>query len=206
MQIRRTWLAGLALLGSLAIIAAVFFSGSRLISATAVDISPRTKINAPRVEGAIMAVQAPAGPTQVEANFEVTITVDMVGTPAGAFQFDLAYNPAVIAFRYAEAGDFLTATNRDLVCPPEAFDQGTLRLACATAGETPGPTGSGELVVLVFQGLADGISGLSLSNAQLATTGRPPSLITTTLQDGQVTVGTPPDASTKIYLPVITSN
>jgi hypothetical protein len=138
-----------------------------------------------------MAVQAPTGPVDVAAVFPITITVDMVGETASAFQFDLSYNPAILSFRYTDNGDFLTATGRDMTCPAEASGPGMIRLACAAAGDSPGSSGGGNLTTLFFEGLVDGQSALALSNAQLASDGRPPTQISLQLQDGQVTIGMP---------------
>jgi hypothetical protein len=188
MNLRRLWITTISLLSGLAAVVAILYGGQRLWSPPA-GVEPAS---VPAGQGtAILAVFPPTGPLEVGAIFTITIAVGQIESPLSAFQIDLAYNPAVLAFRFSQNGSFLTMTGREIVCPEPAGIAGTIRLACATTGAPAGPTGAGALAVLTFEAIANGASDLTLSNAQLIDTGRPPALLPADLQHGQVIVGPP---------------
>ncbi|MCI0579851.1 MAG: cohesin domain-containing protein [Chloroflexi bacterium] len=190
MYLRRYWLTALGLFGGILATFGLLYGGQLLASSqgTRPPLIPPGQ-QAPGT--AVMAVEPPGPPLQVEAVFAVTITVAQVDAPVSAFQFDLAYDPALLSFRYHDPGAFLGATGRQVVCPAVSATAGLIRLACASAGPVAGPAGNGPLAVLVFQGTAEGTSNLTLSNAQVASSDRPPLSIPLTLQHSQVTIGTP---------------
>jgi hypothetical protein len=140
-------------------------------------------------EAANLMVQAPAGPVAIGATFAVTVTATQPDAPVSAYQFDLSFDPARLAYRVAVAGAFLAGPGRDVVCPPVDAAAGVVRLACASTGPGPAAINGGLLAVITFEALSAGSSDLTLGNAQLANTGRPPALLPVTLQNGQVTVG-----------------
>jgi hypothetical protein len=57
-----------------------------------------------------LSVLVPAGAIQVDDVFSVAVRAASVLTPLSAFQFDLAYDPAILSFLYAGPGPFLGAT------------------------------------------------------------------------------------------------
>jgi hypothetical protein len=145
---------------------------------------------------ATLLVQAPAAPVAIGATFAVTVTASQPDAPASAFQFDLSFDPGRLAYRAAEQGGFLASVGREVVCPLPAPAAGAVRLACASTGPGAGASSGGILAVITFEALSSGSSALTLSNAQLADTGRPPALLAVALQHGQVTVaGTGPTAT-----------
>jgi hypothetical protein len=132
-----------------------------------------------------------------------TITVEIAGldSPLSAFQFDLTYDPVVIDLAGIDDGRFLSTTGRNAVCPqPAHLAGGTLRFACAAAGEAAGPTGSGPLAILTFTALNRGTSTLTLSGLQLPGDGIPPAPIAATAEGGEVEVSV---AMLPFYLPMV---
>ena len=124
---------------------------------------------------ATVSIQPSAGTVVVGERFTVTIRIDGLATPLSAFQFDLGYDPALVAPLGAEPGPFLPSTGRAVICPqPTTPITGTLRYACASTGRAGGPTGSGALATLTFVALGAGTSDLALSALQLPDTSIPP--------------------------------
>lgn len=121
--------------------------------------------------------------------FTVTVDIAQMDTPLSAFQFDLGYDPTIVAYVGNTRGDFLPATGRSVVCPtPARIGAATVRLACASTGASPGATGAGTLSVLTFRAVGSGESDLTLGNIQLPDTGQPPTLVGSIPQNGHVTV------------------
>jgi RHS repeat-associated protein len=120
-----------------------------------------------------------------------TVTVEAAGLTQGlsGFQFDLAYDPAVIDFVAADDTPFLGSTGRQVICPATVKQTGRVRLACVSTGPTAGPTNSGDLIELSFYALADGASTLALEEVQLTDSARPPATMSVELHDGSVVVG-----------------
>jgi hypothetical protein len=207
MNLRRYRIVILSFLGGITTVLGLLYGSQHLLSAPT-GVEPGLAPSAATQGAALVTVLPPAGPVEVGALFTVTIAASLVDSPLSAFQFDLVYNPAVLAFRFAEEGPFLGAAGREVVCPEPAGNAGVVRLACASTGPGPGAVGDGILTVLTFEAAAEGVSDLTLSDGQLADTGRPPVLLPTTLQNGQVIVGTPPGAtvtSTPTVTPVHTA-
>jgi cell division septation protein DedD len=188
MNLRRLWITTFSLLSGLAAVTALLYGGQRLWPPPA-GVEPASVSAGQSI--AILAVFPPTDPLEVGAIFTVTIAAGQIESPLSAFQIDLAYNPAVLAFRFSQSRSFLTTTSRQIVCPEPAGVAGTIRLACATTGAAGGPTGDGPLAVLTFAAIANGTSDLTLNNIQLLDTGRPPALLPADLQQGQVIVGPP---------------
>jgi hypothetical protein len=150
---------------------------------------------------AVVSVLAPGDFVPSGSVFTVAIRAAHVIAPLSAFQFDLAYDPAVADLLYADAGPFLSATGREVVCPGLVEPAGGMaRLACASTGQPRGATGEDTLAVLTFRAVGVGTSPLTLSNVQLPDDGRPPTLAPATLQNNVVTVES---AGFKIFLPMI---
>ncbi|RLC62810.1 MAG: hypothetical protein DRI48_09145, partial [Chloroflexi bacterium] len=121
----------------------------------------------------------------------VTVTASDVESPLSAFQFDLVYNPSVLAYVGGEYGDFLASTGRSVTCPDAVSSWGMARMACASTGAETGPIGDGVLAVLTFQAISNGQSDLALENVQLPDTSRPPALQTATTDPASVLVCIP---------------
>ena len=124
-----------------------------------------------------------------------TITVDVSSIlPVGlsGFQFDLVYDPTLIALVDIAPGDLLASTGRTVTCPQPAFvGKETLRYACATSGSQPWAQENGTLANLTFVALAVGQSQLKLSTAQLTGPGSPPLATQPTVQAGTVNIVPP---------------
>jgi hypothetical protein len=116
----------------------------------------------------------------------VAVAVDAV-TNLGAYEFKLAFNPAVLDFVSVSNGSFLGSTGRPVFCPPAIIGVNTVQFGCVTTGSTPeGPSGSGVLSVLVFLASKPGISTLDLFDVALA---NPRGVgIPSAVKDGEVTV------------------
>jgi len=157
------------------------------------------ELSSPTQGDALLSLGVPAEPLEVGEGFSVTVKLSQLSARLSAFQFDLSYDPDVIAYTGAFRGDFLGSTGRAVVCPaPVQVTTNTVRIACASTGEGNGPTGAGELMVLYFTALNDGNSTLAFGNALLADDERPPSAIGVSTQASSVSVG-----RQKIYLPLV---
>lgn len=99
----------------------------------------------------------------------VLVAIDSV-TNLGAYEFTLAFDPAVLDFVSVSNGPFLESTGRPVYCPPSTVGANTVRFACVTTGSTPnGPSGSGVLSALEFLTKGPGTSILDLFDVALAT-------------------------------------
>lgn len=118
--------------------------------------------------------------------FTVSVVVEDV-TNLGAFQFDLTYDPAVLAMVEIEEGPFLGSSGREVQCLTPRMERGSLGLTCVTLGAVPdGPSGSGELATITFRPLASGSSPLHFT--RLTLTDPPAQPLPTQAQDATVTV------------------
>jgi general secretion pathway protein D len=138
------------------------------------------------------------------SSFSVAVNISSV-SDLYDFQFDLAFNPAVLQLTNIVEGGFLL-TGGFTFFLPGAIDN-TLRNAAANAdtliGPIPGVSGTGELAEFDFTAVAPGISSLTISNAILqdSTT----SLLNSTTEAGSVTLQgttTVPEPSTLLLLGV----
>lgn len=118
--------------------------------------------------------------------FTASIVVQNV-TNLGAFQFDLAYDAAVLAAEGVEEGDFLGSSGREVRCLPPREQAGSVGLSCVTLGAAPdGPTGSGVLATVTFRPVAAGASTLHFARVTL--TDPPANQLPSQAQDVTVTV------------------
>lgn len=161
-----------------------------VLSMASVRLAPSPLAESARLASgsATLRALAPVNALRVGQIFTVTLQMEGATVPVSAVQVDVAYNPALLQFRSFTGGDFLRSSGRSVVCPPAATGTGTLRLACASSGAVDGPTGSGSLAVLTFAALAGGSSDLTLANAQVMDSSRPPAAFTLTTANGAVTV------------------
>jgi hypothetical protein len=124
--------------------------------------------------------------------FEVRIEAEGV-TNLAAFEFTLAFDPAVLGFDGVQATDFLGSTGRGPVSclggvlQPPQYD--IFSFGCATIGADPlGPSVPGVLAIARFHPVGTGPSPLALSHVELADhLGEGP---TPTVVQGSITVGT----------------
>jgi len=116
-------------------------------------------------------------------SFEVQIRIENVAN-LGSYEWQLAFDPAILKFESAKDGGFLGSTGRAVTCQAPivgpAYRQGTegpvlilaegnVRLGCATIGlETPQPSGSGVLSIVTLSPLAGGVSNLDLAWVSLS--------------------------------------
>jgi hypothetical protein len=117
---------------------------------------------------AILSVQAiPANPA-AGSSFAVDVKISGA-TDVYGFQFDLLFNPGILAGTGVAEGTFLSAGG------PTFFSAGTIDNVGGSVSSTfdslvsfvPGVNGNGTLAVLNFNALAAGTSALSLANVLL---------------------------------------
>jgi hypothetical protein len=90
-------------------------------------------------------------------------------TGLGSYEWQIAYDPAVLNFVSVVNGSFLGSTGRSVFCPAPIFDVGYVRFGCVTAGTTPpSPSGSGVLSTVTFSALAEGTSALNFAFVSLS--------------------------------------
>ena len=98
----------------------------------------------------------------------------------GAFELTVAYGPTVVEILSASLGEFPESTGRTVVTIAPGINStvGTVAFAAYSMGSTPeGPSGDGVLAVLSLRALAEGESGLTFTEAQVADrTGSPQSI------------------------------
>src|SRR5947209_979880 len=132
-----------------------------------------------------------AGSATVSTGDVFTVPVSITGaSDVFAFQFDLAFDPAVLQLQSISEGGFL-GTAGSTVFVPGSIDN-TAGTATATAdsltGTGPGASGSGTLADFTFQAIATGTSALTLSGVILLDSSL--NDIPFTTSNGTVTVGT----------------
>ena len=133
--------------------------------------------------------------------FTVDVVVDNV-VNLGAYEFTLAFDPAILQYASLQYGSFLGSSGRPVSCPILEHDADSVRTVCVTLGaEYPGASGSGVLATITFLPLNTGIAQLSMENVVL--TDPMATVITVGKQGGSVTVGLPP-TPTRTPLPTNT--
>lgn len=152
-----------------------------------------------------LALVAPGGPVTVGDKVQVTVQMQGASGPVSAAQAEVVYNPAVLEFRSVAPAGFLSATGRQVVCPPPAQSSGRARFVCASAGPNDGPTGNGALVTLTFGAIGAGQSSLSLEGISLINSSRPPAAISASTQSAQLTVEgeAPVETTQSLWLPSV---
>ena len=119
-------------------------------------------------QGAVMRVQSPSSWATNGGNLQVTIRVEGVQN-LGAYEWGIAFDPAVLEYVSVENRPFLGSTGRSVYCPAPILDVGSVRFGCATAGATPyGPLGSDVLSTLTLSPVAPGQTTLSFALAGLS--------------------------------------
>ncbi|HEX3531291.1 MAG TPA: cohesin domain-containing protein [Thermoanaerobaculia bacterium] len=99
--------------------------------------------------------------TQVAAGDHLTVAVQVSAQrEISHLPLTLTYDPALLAFEAAAAGDFLGAPGTAQVMA-DASTPGTLVLGASRLGSAPGVSGEGTVAVLTFRALAAGASRIA---------------------------------------------
>jgi hypothetical protein len=86
----------------------------------------------------------------------------------GAFEFRLSYNPEILEYVSVNRGDFISSTEREVVCQDPEVEAAAVTLRCVSLGENPpGASGNGTLALIEFRPLKAGTSQLTLDDVQL---------------------------------------
>lgn len=121
-------------------------------------------------QGAVVAIQPPASSPAVEATFTTDVTITGASGVLG-FQFDINFDPAVLAVESVELGPFLSSTGRSarpLGPDQRAAAEGRVVYGGFTLGNQEGAGGDGVLATITWRALKEGESQVSLSKLQLA--------------------------------------
>jgi hypothetical protein len=136
----------------------------------------------------------------IVVNVNISDVVDLY-----AVEFDLAFDPAVLAAQSVNEGSFLPTGGSTLFIPGTIDNVGgsVLFNADSLIGAIPGVTGGGTLVSFDFLAVGSGISGLSLQNAMFLDSNL--SDVEVALEDSSVTVsggpvGTPEPSAILLLL------
>jgi hypothetical protein len=130
-----------------------------------------------------------AGSTDVGVDQIFTLPVSIADvSDLYAFQFDLAFDPAILQLLSISEGSFLPSGGSTIFFPGTIDNiAGTATDTADTlAGNIPGVSGSGDLVDFTFEAISPGISSVSLSNGLLFDSSF--NSIPFTTVDGSVTV------------------
>jgi hypothetical protein len=157
-------------------------------------------------EGALVAVDPPEMDVDPGATFTVTVTIEDA-VNLGGYEFELNYDPAVVAVDDVEAGGFLEEAGRDPLPlgPTIDAEAGSLIFGVASMGEGSGAEGDGDLAVLTLEALEDGTTVLNLRNMRLFDTDS--GTLPVRVEDGRVRVGSgvwPTDVPTSTPFPTPT--
>ena len=126
--------------------------------------------------------------------FRVFVNIERASHLA-AFQFTLAFDPAVVAYVDASVGDFLGSTGRDVDPLGPITERDHVIFGAISTSETgeQGPSGSGDLAIVTLRAIAQGTSVLDLTQLLLVDTGD--QQLEVDGVDGSVVVG-PPSTTT----------
>lgn len=105
----------------------------------------------------------------VEDGAIVSVDVGVSGAfDLGAYELNLAFDPAILSFQAATNGSFLSSTGRAVSCRAPVIGVGTVRLTCVTFGDSPdGVYGAGLLANFSFEALVPGTTPIDLNNTKL---------------------------------------
>jgi hypothetical protein len=153
-------------------------------------------ISTSRIFANSISVVGPANNPKVGDTLSVNISVTGI-IDLYAFQFDVLFNPTLLAAISVSEGPFLPSGGTTIFIP------GTIDTAGGTISATadtlvaavPGVTGSGVLAAFQFTALAAGTSALSFANETLLDSGLNDITANTTFLNGSVTI-TAPSSST----------
>jgi hypothetical protein len=99
-----------------------------------------------------------------------TVPISITGAPElTSWQFDLAFNPAIVQGNSVTEGPFMSAFGATMFIPG-VIDNGTGVISLVSnyyVDLAPNPSGTGVLAYISFTALASGVSALTLSNVFL---------------------------------------
>jgi Cohesin domain/PEP-CTERM motif len=110
------------------------------------------------------------GPTTVSQGSSLAVDVNIVSvTDLYGFQFDLGFNPSVLMATMVSEGAFLPSGGSTFFIPGTIDNTNGIVAATADTltGALSGVSGSGTLAVFDFTAIANGATGLTLSNVIL---------------------------------------
>lgn len=185
------WVAGICLsLG-----AYTFLANALLHDGAGEAHAPVRSLAAPDQE-AVMKIDPATKAVAPGATFSVTVMIEDV-INLGAFQFDLTYNPDVVIVTNVELGPFLSSSGRNVNEVGPTHGTGIVTYGAFSWGANDGPNGDGVLAIITLQAsMSTGTSPLHLQNVTATDTFG--SSISTSTEDGEVTVGTgaaPPEVT-----------
>lgn len=152
------------------------------------------------VTATTLSFATPAAAIRVGDNFTLDVLVAQA-PDLYAFQFDIAFDPAIIQATTLLEGDFLSAGGRATFFLPGTIDNlaGTVSFTADTlVGPGPAVTGDGLLVHLSFRATAGGQSALSFGNVVLLDSTLT-ELPTTSLASATHVVSVPEPASMALF-------
>lgn len=125
-------------------------------------------IASPPAAGAAPVVSAGFATVQVGDVFTMQISISGA-QDLSAWQFDLAFDPAILQANFITEGTFMSGFGQTLFVPGVVDNgSGTISLTADSYVDfAPLPSGDGVLALIEFQALTEGISALALSNVFL---------------------------------------
>jgi Cohesin domain len=124
----------------------------------------------PAASGADPVVTAGSATVHVGDTFDIPISI-VNASELQSWQFDLAFNPAIVRANTLTEGSFLSESGTKLTLfLPGVIDNVTGHITLVAGSFVdlpPGPSGGGVLADIEFQALALGVSPLTLSNVFL---------------------------------------
>jgi hypothetical protein len=159
---------------------------------------------------ALVKVVAPVGEIKKgQQSIPIDITIDGAANLA-SFQFDLKFNADIFAVAdnrqgdWAEKGDFLGSTGRQVICNP-VVDSGVARISCVTLGPTPpGVNGSGKLVTIYLNAIGSGSTELTLDRVEANTVTATADVLPTSTQGATISVAGGGGFNYLLWIPLIT--
>ena len=141
----------------------------------------------------------------------IDITIENVKNEA-SFQFDLLYNTDIFATSaaaddpsaaFAQKGDFLGSTDRQVVCNP-ASNPGVVRFTCVTLGVAPaGPDGGGVLATVFLKAIGSGKTDLNLERLSAQEVGIDAKDIPLSVQNASINVTGGGGINWLLWIPII---
>ena len=130
-----------------------------------------------------------SAPTTSTSTGQFNINIDITGvSDLYAYQFDISFNPSILAAITVSEGGFLSSAGSTSFVPG-TIDNGTGTIsftADSLISAISGANGSGTLAIISFNALQDGVSALNISNTLLLDSNLSDIAATTT--SGSVTV------------------
>ncbi len=179
-----------------------------LLAATGVHAASQARL---AVVDPAIGFSPPSSSVNPGSVFVVDVVVDHV-TDLGAFEFEMAFDPAVVHVQGVVVGPFLGSTGNSVVALGPTIDNvlGKLDFGAFTLPPRPaaGPNDTGTVARITLQAVGSGSTALTFAEARLTNTAAG-LLLPLTTTPGSVTVSgpTPTPTSTlqrsRVYLPML---